>query len=85
MGNKPSFVQIKYIYDRKKAQIKHRKYKGLATACFIVGGYILLMSFIFFMAETTAASIILLLAGIAILAGGVKCISTYNKNDKLNS
>lgn len=51
MGNKPSFTQIKYIYDRKKAQIKNRKFKGLAIACFIVGGYILLMSFVFFMAE----------------------------------
>ncbi len=85
LGNSPSFSQIKYIYDRKKAQIKNRKFKGLATACFIVGGYILLMSFIFFMAENPAAAIILLLVGIAILAGGVKCISTYNKNDKLNS
>lgn len=85
LGNSPSFSQIKYIYDRKKAQIKNRKFKGLATACFIVGGYILLMSFIFFMAETPAAAIILLLVGIGILAGGVKCISTYNKNDKLNS
>ena len=85
LGNSPSFSQIKYIYDRKKAQIKNRKFKGLATACFIVGGYILLMSFLFFMAENPAAAIILLLVGIAILAGGVKCISTYNKNDKLNS
>jgi len=85
LGNSPSFSQIKYIYERKKAQIKNRKFKGLATACFIVGGYILLMSFIFFMAENPAAAIILLLVGIAILAGGVKCISTYNKNDKLNS
>lgn len=85
LGNSPSFSQIKYIYDRKKAQIKNRKFKGLATACFIVGGYILLMSFIFFMAENPAAAIILLLIGIAVLVGGVKCISTYNKNDKLNS
>lgn len=85
LGNSPSFSQIKYIYERKKAQIKNRKFKGLATACFIVGGYILLMSFIFFMAENPAAAIILLLVGIAILAGGVKCISIYNKNDKLNS
>ena len=85
LGSGPSFTQIKYIYDRKKAQIKNRKFKGLATACFIVGGYILLMSFVFFMAENPAVAIILLLVGIALLAGGVKCISTYNKNDKLNS
>ena len=39
MGNKPSFAQIKNIYDRKKAQIKNRKFKGLAIACFVVGGY----------------------------------------------
>ena len=85
MGNKPSFTQIKYIYDRKKAQIKNRKFKGLAIACFIVGGYILMMSFVSFMAETSAASVILLLVGIAILAGGIKCISIYNKSEKINS
>ena len=85
MGNKPSFAQIKNIYDRKKAQIRNRKFKGLAIACFVVGGYICLFSLLFFMEETSATAIILLLVGIAVLAGGIKCISTYNKNDKLNS
>ncbi len=85
MGNKPSFAQIKNIYDRKKAQIKNRKFKGLAIACFVVGGYICLFSLLFFMEETSATAIILLLVGIAVLVGGIKCISTYNKNDKLNS
>ena len=47
LGSGPSFTQIKYIYDRKKAQIKNRKFKGLATACFIVGGYILLKEYKF--------------------------------------
>lgn len=85
MGNEPSFAQIKNIYDRKKAQIKNRKFKGLAIACFVVGGYICLFSLLFFMEETSATAIILLLVGIAVLVGGIKCISTYNKNDKLNS
>ena len=85
MGNKPSFAQIKNIYDRKKAQIRNRKFKGLAIACFVVGGYICLFSLLFFMEETSATAIILLVVGIAVLVGGIKCISTYNKNDKLNS
>ena len=82
MGKNRDFAVIKNIYDRKKAELKNRKFKGLAIASFIVGGYILLMSFISFMAETPAASIILLLVGIALLAGGVKFISIYNRNNK---
>lgn len=85
MGNEPSFVQIKYVYDRKKAQIKNRKYKGLATACFYVGISSLLLSLASFMEEPSVISFISLLIGIGALAGGVKCISVYSKNKKLNS
>lgn len=85
MGNKPSFAQIKYIYDRKKAQIKNRKFKGLAIACFIVGGYALLFGGIMFPAEITAGGVIGILIGITLLLLGVKCISIYNKNEKMNS
>lgn len=84
MSDKPSFTQIKYIYDCKKKQIKNLKYKGLSTACFIVGGYTVLMSVLLFMAKNIIASIILLMIGIVILSGGIKCISIYNKIDKLN-
>ena len=85
MGNKPSFAQIKYIYDRKKAQIKNRKFKGLAIACFIVGGYALLFGGIMFPAEITAGGVIGILIGITLLLLGLKCISIYNKNEKMNS
>lgn len=85
MGNKPSFAQIKYIYDRKKAQIKNRKFKGLAIACFIVGGYALLFGGIMFPAEITAGGVIGILIGIILLLLGIKCISIYNKNEKMNS
>ena len=85
MGNKPSFTQIKYIYDRKKAQIKNRKFKGLAIACFIVGGYALLFGGIMFPAEITAGGVIGILIGIILLLLGIKCISIYNKNEKMNS
>lgn len=85
MGNTPSFSQIKYIYDRKKAQIKNRKFKGLSIACFIVSGFFLLMSILCFMGEFTAASIFLPLISIVLLLGGIKFISIYNKNTKLNS
>ena len=85
MGNKPSFTQIKYIYDRKKAQIKNRKFKGLAIACFIVGGYALLFGGIMFPAEITAGGVIGILIGITLLLLGIKCISIYNKNEKMNS
>lgn len=84
MGNNPSFAQIKYIYDRKKAEIKNRKFKGLAIACFVVGGYISLFSLLFFMEEVSATAIILLLVGIAILFGGIKFISIYNRNSNRN-
>lgn len=84
MGSEPSFTQIKYIYERKKAQIKNRKFKSLAIACFIVGGYISLFSLFFFMREVSSKAIILLLVGIAILLGGFKFIFTYNRNNNLN-
>ena len=82
MGNSRDFALIKNIYEQKRSELKSRKFKGLATAAFIVGGYMLLMAFIFFMAETPAAAIILLLVGIALLVGGIKCISIYNKKNK---
>lgn len=85
MGSESSFTQIKYIYERKKAQIKNRKFKGLAIACFIVGGYMILFSLLFFMEAVSSTAIILLLVGIAILLGGFKFISTYNRNNNLNS
>ncbi len=85
MSNKPSFAQIKYIYDRKKAQIKNRKFKGLAIACFIVGGYALLFGGIMFPAEITAGGVIGILIGITLLLLGIKCISIYNKNEKMSS
>lgn len=85
LGNKPAFAEIKYIYDRKKAQIKNRKFKGLAIACFIVGGYALLFGGIMFPAEITAGGVIGIFIGIALLLLGIKFISTYNRNNKLNS
>ena len=84
MGNSPDFAMIRNIYDQKRSELKSRKFKGLATAAFIVGGYMLLMAFIFFMAETPVAAIILLLVGIALLVAGIKCISTYQKKTKHN-
>lgn len=84
MGDKPSFALIKHIYNRKKSEIKNRKFKGLAIACFAVGGYMILFSLLFFMEEISLTPIIFLLAGIAMLLGGIKCISIYNKIDKLN-
>lgn len=85
LGNKPAFAEIKYIYDRKKAQIKNRKFKGLAIACFIVGGYALLFGGVMFPAEITAGGVIGIFIGIALLLLGIKFISTYNRNNKLNS
>lgn len=85
LGNKPAFAEIKYIYDRKKAQIKNRKFKGLAIACFIVGGYALLFGGIMFPAEITVGGVIGIFIGIALLLLGIKFISTYNRNNKLNS
>ena len=85
LGNKPAFAEIKYIYYRKKAQIKNRKFKGLAIACFIVGGYALLFGGIMFPAEITAGGVIGIFIGIALLLLGIKFISTYNRNNKLNS
>lgn len=84
MGNSRDFAMIKSIYEQKRSELKSRKFKGLATAAFIVGAYMLLMAFIFFMAENPAATIILLLVGIALLVGGIKCVSIYNKKTKHN-
>lgn len=72
------------IYEQKRSELKSRKFKGLATGAFIAGGYILLMAFLFFMAENLAAAIILLLVGIALMVGGIKCISIYHKKNKHN-
>lgn len=84
MGNSQDFAIIQNIYEQKRSELKSRKFKGLAIAAFIVGGYMLLMSFIFFMAETPAAAVILLLVGIALLVGGIKSISIYTKKNKHN-
>lgn len=84
MGNSRDFAIIKNIYEQKRSELKSRKFKGLATGAFIVGGYMLLMAFIFFMAETPAAAIILLLIGIALIVGGIKCISIYQKRNRHN-
>lgn len=84
MGNSRDFAMIKSIYEQKRSELKSQKYKGFATAAFIVGAYMLLMAFIFFMAENSAATIILLLVGIALLASGIKCVSIYNKKNKHN-
>lgn len=84
MGNTPAFSQIKYIYDKKKAELKNRKFKGLAIACFIVGGYALLFGGIMFPAEITAGGVVGILIGLGLLALGIKFISIYNKNKRDN-
>lgn len=84
MGNDPDFAMVHNIYEQKRSELKSRKFKGLATGTFIAGGYILLMAFLFFMAENLAAAIILLLVGIALMVGGIKCISIYHKKNKHN-
>lgn len=82
MGNSRDFAMIRNIYEQKRSELKSRKFKGIATATFSVGGYTLLMAFLFFMAENLAATIILIIVGIALLAVGIKCISIYNKKNK---
>lgn len=84
LGNQPSFAQIKYIYDKKKAEIKNRKFKGLAIACFIVGGYALLFGGIMFPAEITAGGVVGIIVGVLLELLGIKFISTYVKNNKEN-
>lgn len=84
MGDSRDFAMIKSIYDQKRSELKSRKFKGLAKTAFLVGAYLLLMAFLFFMAENIAVAIIFLLVGIALLAGGIKCISIYNKKNRHN-
>lgn len=81
LGNKSEFAQIKYIYDKKKAEIKNRKFKGLAIASYIVGGYATFFSFLIF-AESGFAGFIGLLIGLGLLALGTKFIMIYNKNKR---
>lgn len=81
MGNKPDFAQIKYIYDKKKSEIKNRKFKGLAIASYIVGGYALLFSFLLFY-ESGFAGFVGILIGAGLLALGTKFIMIYNKNKR---
>ncbi len=78
MGNTPAFTQIKYIYDKKKAELKNRKWKGLAIASFIVGGYALLFGLISF----SMGGFIGVIIGVCLIALGVKFISIFNKNKR---
>ncbi|MGN0537047.1 MAG: zinc ribbon domain-containing protein [Acutalibacteraceae bacterium] len=78
MGNTPDFTQIKYIYEKKKAELKNRKFKGLAIASFIVGGYALLNGLVLL----PVGGVIGVLLGIALLLLGILFISIYNKNKK---
>lgn len=82
MGNKPDFAQIKYIYDKKKSEIKNRKFKGLAIASYIVGGYVMLFSLLALGDCAYGTFILLLLVGLGILALGTKFIMIYNKNKR---
>lgn len=84
MGNSRDFAMIKTIYEQKRSELKSRKFKRLAIGAFGVGGYMLLMAFIFFMAENFVAAVILLLLGIAVMIGGVKCISIYQEKNEHN-
>ena len=81
MGNKPDFAQIKYIYDKKKSEIKNRKFKGLAIASYIVGGYALLLSLLLFY-ESGFAGFIGILIGAGLMTLGTKFIMIYNKNKR---
>ena len=82
MGNKSDFAQIKYIYDKKKAEIKNRKFKGLAIASYIVGGYVMLFSVLALGDCAYGTFILLLLIGLGLLALGTKFIMIYNKNKR---
>ena len=84
MGKSSDFATIKSIYDRKKAELKNRKFKGLAIAAFVVGGYAILFGMLFLLEETSASGVIAILIGIASLLVGIKFISIYNKNRKQN-
>ena len=84
MGNTPAFAQIKYIYDKKKAELKNRKFKGLAIASFIVGGIILFLGLILLLAIISTGSVIVVLIGLALLMLGFMFISIYSKNKKQN-
>lgn len=84
MSNTPDFFQIKSIYDKKMLELKNRKFKGLAIASFIVGGYVLLFSGIMFLAELHAGGVIGLLIGIGLCVSGIKLVSIYNKNKRGN-
>lgn len=82
MGNKPEFAQIKYIYDKKKSEIKNRKFKGLAIASYVVGGYVLLFSTLALGDCSYGTFALLLLIGGGLLALGTKFIIIYNKNKR---
>ena len=82
MGNKPDFAQIKYIYDKKKSEIKNRKFKGLAIASYIVGGYVMLFSILALGDCAYGTFILLLLIGLGLLALGTKFIMIYNRNKR---
>ena len=80
-GDSRDYTVIRNIYEQKQSELKSKKFKGLAIAAFLVGSYTLIMSFIFFMAENPAVAIILLLIGIVLVAGGIKCVFTYQKRN----
>ena len=80
MGNKPDFAQIKYIYDKKKAEIKNRKYKVFSYTFFMVGGWFLLFSILALGDCAYGTFIILLLIGLGLLNFGIKFIRVYNQN-----
>ncbi len=82
MGKSPDFATIKNIYDQKKAELKSRKFKGLANTAFTIGGFTLAFGILFLLEETSASGVIAILIGIASLLVGIKFILIYNKNKK---
>ena len=79
MGGSSDFVQIKAIYDKKKKELKIRKYKPIFTT---LGSMLLIIFILGIISNPTATIGIIVLAGIVVLAimillkrGCVKTIS----------
>ncbi len=81
MGTSAEFAQIKNIYDRKKGELKNRKFKSFFFVSYCVSGFLLFECFCMFMAKNTKAGVILLLIAIGVLLLGIKFTSIYIKNN----
>lgn len=75
MKNSADLEQVRSIYNKKKAELKNRKFKGFSIAAYVIGAFVLFEGILL-------EEIISILLGIILLLAGIGFTKIYIKNKK---